>query len=366
MDRKIKICFVLSHIPQGGYERQLLNLISKIDNSKFAVTLLLYLNDEIFYEEFKQLSIEIISRKGLNNKFINWISAIIFLYKTLKKKKYDIIQSGLFHNGFIIRSFVPLKFRRNLIYNIRNNLKNFSKIQIFFEKILLKNTIVTCNSLQSMNQFNSQIKLESKAYVKNIYNGIDCQIFSDKRSNIIKGKIVFGTVGRVAIQKNQIQILRVLKSLSNEFELIFYLIGSKGNNSKMVNEYIKKQNLEIIVKKMSPVNNINYYYRKFNIFILSSVYEGCPNVLFEAMLQNCICIISSNANSDNFIEDGINGYVYDGSDFMLRKKIKQAVEVLNNKKHLTIINNAQKYVKSNFSNEKMVDNYIKLYEETTK
>lgn len=366
MQSKINICFVLSHIPQGGYERQLLNLFSNIDYTKFKITLLLYLNDKIFYEKFTNLPIKIVSRKAVKNKYINWIIGIGFLHKNLRKNKYDIIQTGLFHNGFVLRFFVPLKFRRNLIYNIRNNLKDFSKIQIIFERLLLKNTKVTCNSIESMNQFNKQIKSGFSAPAINIYNGIQIETSLKKVSNIISDRIFIGAVGRVAVQKNQIQILRAINNLRCEFNFIFNLIGSSGDNSKQVNNYIERKNLKEIVHIIEPVNNINYYYKKFNIFILSSLYEGCPNVLFEAMLHDCICIISSGANSDNFIKDGINGYVYDGSDYMLSQKIKLAVNLIKKKNHLTMIDSAKKFVKYNFSIKKMVENYTKLYKNLSK
>ena len=59
---KVKICFVLSHLPQGGAERQTINLIRMLDPVRYDITLLLYANREIFYREIHNLPVRVISR----------------------------------------------------------------------------------------------------------------------------------------------------------------------------------------------------------------------------------------------------------------------------------------------------------------
>ena len=78
--------------------------------------------------------------------------------------------------------------------------------------------------------------------------------------------------------------------------------------------------------------DIEIYYLKFDVFILPSIYEGCPNVLFEAMLSKCLCIVSIGSNSDNFIIDGVNGLVYDGSDKDLKLKLMEAISIIQKKR----------------------------------
>ena len=157
--------------------------------------------------------------------------------------------------------------------------------------------------------------------------------------------------------------MQAVNSLKKEYSIHFTLIGDQSfEKSNELRNYVDKHNLNAIVTLMNSQKNIEKYYNKFNIFVLSSFYEGCPNVLFEAMLSKCFCIVSEGANSDQFIEDGINGLVYDGSNQMLEDKLKFAIQLMVADRTDEIINNGHQYVLDNFSMNKMVKSYVKLYE----
>ena len=176
-------------------------------------------------------------------------------------------------------------------------------------------------------------------------------------------KIIIGTVGRQVAQKNQIQILEAINHISGRYSVHFFLIGDKANDMVNTNEnYVITNELENCVTIMNSQSEIERYYKLFNIFVLSSVYEGCPNVLFEAMLAKCFCIISQGANSDHFVHDGINGLVYDGSTSMLVTKLEAAIEMLRSGKGVSIIENGHKYARENFTLHRMVNSYESIYE----
>jgi glycosyltransferase involved in cell wall biosynthesis len=358
---KIKIFYIFSHLPQGGTERQFLNLIKGLDFNLFEITLVLYLKNEVFYNEVKDLPIKILYKSNYHqNKYINYISTIYFLKKILANESFDILHTALFHNGFFVRLFMPKKYNNKIIYSLRNNLQDFNSYELFFERLLLKKTIVIANSKLAMKQYNNQIAFQSVNKASYIYNGIDTSKFNLKE--VIINKIIkIGSVGRQAIQKNHMQILRALNSKGILKKFNFYLIGSKGDKTDEINDYILKNNLLHKFFNLGVQQDIESYYNDFDIFILSSLYEGCPNVLFEAMLSKCICIVSRQANSDNFIVDGVNGLIYDGTDDMLKKKINEAVLILDSNMSYKMLSSAEDYVKNNFANNIMVEKYEYLY-----
>ena len=130
-----------------------------------------------------------------------------------------------------------------------------------------------------------------------------------------------------------------------------------------IKQSISSENIEI--REKNPV--IESFFSDINVLILPSIFEGCPNVLFEALLRKKICIVSKGANSDCFIQNGVNGFVYDGTDNGLFQALQTVQRLFYTHKANEIINNAYHYAVNNFSISTMIAEYenlfLKIYEE---
>lgn len=363
IEQKVKICFILSHLPQGGAERQTVNLIRMLDPSRFEITLVLYANQEIFYREILELPIHIISCPAYRKfKIIKNLKGALFLRKFLSRSQFDLIHTLLFHNGLWVRLLAPGRYSGRIIYSIRNSLEKSSAFEKAVEKFLHPRSITVTNSQFVLHQYKYIIRDCTAKSCLTIYNGIETDKFITNEPPGIGEAIVIGTVGRQTPLKNQIQILRAVKQLRSEYFIHAYIIGDSDQGSYDINRnYVRDYDLAEEVKVMDSQKDIEAYYKKLNIFVLSSLYESCPNALFEAMLARCMCIVSRGSNKDKFVRDGYNGFEYDGSDMDLIEKLKVVINMLGSENAELIQKNAQAYVLSNFSVVKMRDNYVELY-----
>jgi glycosyltransferase involved in cell wall biosynthesis len=358
----IKLLFIISNLGQGGAERQLLELVKNIDKNLFEVCVCLYaVNKGIFFKEIEKIPGINFTKNTLKYKtpIIKILEAMFFIHRYLKQNDFDVIHTSLSMNGALVRLSAPGKYKNKIVYNVRTSFNLYIKKILFLERILIRKSFLITNSKSAYLAFVRFMPDKYKSKMKYIYNGFDTNKFKPFPADD-SSKITIGSIGRIHNLKNHIQIIRVFNELEND-NLELVIVGDDGGQKVHIEKYIEENKLTKSVRIISQQNNIEDYYNKFDIFILSSLLEGCPNVLFEAMLCKCFCIISRNANSDDFVIDGENGLVYDGTDGDLKIKLEFAISIKGTEIFNKIRVNGYHYAKNNFSMEHMVKSYEDLY-----
>jgi len=120
------------------------------------------------------------------------------------------------------------------------------------------------------------------------------------------------------------------------------LIIGRGDNKNQLNEYIKKNRLKNYIKIINFKDNPFVYIKKSQVFILSSLYEGLPNVLLESLVLKKL-IISSNCPTGprEILDNGKGGLLFEGNnEFSLYDKILFYTK--NRKKCSQIVNHGYK------------------------
>lgn len=151
-----------------------------------------------------------------------------------------------------------------------------------------------------------------------INNPIDKDLIQSKLVEDIplaSGKVNYMACGRIAPQKDIITLLNafaiVKQTVSNA---MLYIVGKVADNDYMasVNQTIEDNNLYDSVLLVGFQANPYKYLKHADAFVLSSIYEGLPNVMLEAMYlgkpvvaTRCIPYISQ------VVEEGKNGCTCD-------------------------------------------------------
>ena len=130
-------------------------------------------------------------------------------------------------------------------------------------------------------------------------------------------------IGRFTHQKDQMTFLRSLNLLKNEVDFEASIIG-KGFLKKKLQNYINKQNLQKFIKIYDFAENPYPLIKQSNLFVLTSRFEGLPNVLLESLVLKKF-IISSNCHTGpkEILLNGKGGLLFKVGDYEeLAKKIK--------------------------------------------
>ncbi len=144
---------------------------------------------------------------------------------------------------------------------------------------------------------------------------VKIKFFKKKTLNII-------SVARLSEQKDHECLIKSINILKNNFNIKLLLLGS-GPEKYKINNLIIKLKLQKHIKILNFKKNPYPYIKKSDLFVLSSKYEGSPNVLLEAITLKKF-VISSDCPTGprEILDDGKGGILFKIGDYkMLSKKI---------------------------------------------
>ena len=148
-----------------------------------------------------------------------------------------------------------------------------------------------------------------------IENGIDTREFcrrhdaldSKSRFGVRSERLVLGAVGRLSPEKGfdlLIQAVHRLLRMGQNVEL--WLLGDGPEKDRLA-RLIENLGLGDRVQLLGYVSDVRERFEAMDVFVLSSLREGLPNVLLEAMALEVPVAATRVAGVPRVIDDGVNG-----------------------------------------------------------
>jgi len=306
----VKICFVISNLRGGGAERVISVLSSHF--ADFYDTSLVYFEQEKPFYELNP-KINLISLKTPKNRILK------ILYKIFKIRKistkHDIIISFmdttnilvLFSCAFLGKkifisehsSYDAIGFKlgllRRIFYPFSNGLSVLSK-QDFEYFTFVKNKAIIYNPFAFYKEFSEQENFNKENLI--IFVG---------RLEDIKGCDIFLNALKIADLK--------------DFRVEILGDGSQKNELESL-----AKNLNINVKFLGSIKEIQNFYKRAKIIVSSSKSEGLSNVLIESIFYKCLRVATPTNGAKELINDGVDGFLSkDFSPNELAKSIQKAI-----------------------------------------
>ena len=306
---------------------------------------------------FKNKFFKYLPKKGYIKSRFSYLIIFFFcfipLLKLLNRSKPDFLIAHLITSlPLIIMKF--FKFKTKFILRISGMPKlNFFR-KNFWKYISNDIYFVTCPSME----------LKLKLLEINLFNKnklyflpdaiIDINKFisqtKEKINNFddFKKKRLIFAAGRLTKQKNFSYLIDEFASFCEKNEQFILLILGDGEEKKSLKKKIIEKKLQDKVYLIGYVDNVFKYFKKGEIFIVSSLWEDPGFVMIEAALSNLFVISSNCPNGPKeFLNHGKNGILFENNKIGELSKSLERYLVLKNKKKekFEIKKNAMKYSK---------------------
>jgi GalNAc-alpha-(1->4)-GalNAc-alpha-(1->3)-diNAcBac-PP-undecaprenol alpha-1,4-N-acetyl-D-galactosaminyltransferase len=123
------------------------------------------------------------------------------------------------------------------------------------------------------------------------------------------------TVGRLSNVKGHDLLIRAFAKVKDRFPDWILLILGEGSQRAELEKLLISLNLQERVLLPGAVKNPYDYYRKAELFVLPSRYEGLPNALIEAMVSG-LPVVATNCSAGvaEVICDGVDGILVPTED----------------------------------------------------
>ena len=334
MNKQRHIYFFLPNFSIGGAGNSIFNICKSLSNKEYSIKVI-SIGKNSYKNLLKKLGVKVIELKSKRS-----ILAIFEIYCYLKKitqnKKIIFVSNINYAN---VLSCLILKRLSNLKLIIIERTP-FQELEIyknffdFFKKKLIllmaklfykKANYIIGNSYR----VSSYIKKKINIKVKTIYPLIELNNIRKKKN---KNKLNITWIGRFSMEKNLNDLLQALNYVEQE-NITINIVTDK--NIKDIAENIVKKKL---------LKKINFFHfrknKKFlkkiyeltDIYINTSIYEGFPNTVVEAVYNECLVIASNSyGGCGEIIKNKNYGLRYETFNYMqLSKKINFAIKNFGN------------------------------------
>ncbi|WP_180107688.1 glycosyltransferase [Acinetobacter sp. YH12085] len=285
----MNILCVIDSLGSGGAQRQIVNLALSFKDRGHSVDFLVYHSDPFYYDILKNSDIQVI--EVIEN---NYLKRILKMRKVIRNGKYDAVLSFLEAANFI-STLAGFPYRKwKLIVGERsanpNIFKSF-KLRIYRWFHLFASAVVA-NSYENIKMVKKVNPLISEKKLHVIYNLIDFDTWKFNQVDYIyrnNGKFNLTVVASHQYLKNLnglVEAVNLLNDDEKENLIINWYGGDRPDNSKMeaINK-ISLYKLDRIFNFHEPTLNISSKVNQADAIGLFSFYEGLPNVVCEAMVN---------------------------------------------------------------------------------
>jgi glycosyltransferase involved in cell wall biosynthesis len=344
----LKVCFLAGTLEHGGAERQLYYILQALCMSGATPRLLSMDQGQFWENTIKSLGVRVTYVGGRPSR----LARLLRVMKEVRKDPPQVLQS----QHFFTNAYAGLAARQAGISGV-GAMRNDGRSEVresgpFGGWLNLRvPRIIAANS-----QIAIQYAIAKGVPASTLYflpNVVDTDWFKPAGPGP-KGPLTLIAVGRLVKQKRLDRFISILGRLRSEFGLdVRGLIVGPGCQTEDLRPELESQARKLgllpdFVQFRGGVSDMRPVYQEAAICVLTSDFEGTPNVLLEAMASGLPVVATNVGGVPGIVRHGQTGFVMEPDD--LEGLIAAIVELVKHSElRTTMAQRARAYVEENHS-----------------
>jgi glycosyltransferase involved in cell wall biosynthesis len=303
------VCFIAGTLGMGGAERQLYYILKTLSGAGAKLRVLCLTRGEFWEERIRALRVPVEWVGERKSSFVRMAR----IAKRVSEIRPDVIQSQHFYTNLYATVASRLRGFREvgaLRSDAWNEVRSVGGIR---GRLCLRTPrVVAANSRRGIEN-GMRLGIPRSRFIL-LPNAVEVQQFSvPKRTPGTEVQVL--AVGRHGPEKRLDRFLRVVSAAQTRSTVpLRAVIAGDGPLRPSLEEQAARLGLGGKVEFLGAVREMQPVYARSDLLVLTSDWEGTPNVLLEAMAAGLPVVASRVGGVSEIVEDGATGYLVDADN----------------------------------------------------
>ena len=361
-----KILFVITGLGRGGAETQLTQLALRLKARGWEVKVVSIMPPQAYEEVLRAADIPVVSL-GVRSKWPD-LRPVFRLIREIRQWRPQVIHSFMFHANLLARLVQSWVSVPVLLCSIRTfhegNLREW--LYRWTDRLC---TLTTHVSQEGMRHYVNSRTVPAHKMVY-LPNGVDTTLFHSDNDFYLRQRATLGfqkdhflwlAVGRLVPAKNYFLLLQAFAQVSIEFPSAYLWIAGEGRERARIEDMAKELGVQRRVSLLGIRTDVPDLMRVADAFVLSSAWEGMPNVVLEAAASGLPVISTRVSGVGDIVLDGETGYLVPPKDSKALAQAMLRLMRLPEPVRRQMGQKARAHVREHFDIEHIVDRWEDLY-----
>lgn len=322
---RIKVLLFIPSLGLGGAQRQLVSFLTQYNRNKFDIVLVTMDRPDKFFEpHVRSLEIPVVYLNDGTYSHVYKISMIWRLVRYLLAHPCHILHAWMHYALMLGVIAGTLAGTPALIGAIRSGKPtrspwHFPKWQRAID--MLTGPLHTCfiaNS-EAVREDHHQWSFVARKKILLVYNGIDAVALQrqwKQNSHALIPELssrsshpLVGIIGRLWKEKDHETFLHAAKIINQTEPEVHFVIVGDGPTRDSIEAMCDRLELSDHVVLLPAQQDVLSVLRALTVFVLTSTYEGFPNVLLEAAVADVPIVTTAAGGAAEVIDNDVTGFV---------------------------------------------------------